>query len=290
MQLSWNKAALGRSGLAVTRVGVASSYGLGADDIEHAFDRGADFFYWGSRRTDPFGEGIARLARGGRERFRFVVQSYTRAGWSMRGSLERALRATNAEYADFLLLGWWNAPPPARILDAAVALREAGLTRHIMISCHHRPTFEPLAANPAVDALMVRYNAAHRGAEQEVFPKLAAGGPTAGDPPGVIAYTATRWRGLLDPNNMPAGEPTPRGSDCYRFALSHPAVDAVWTGPRDRAELDEALDALDRGPLSEQELAWMRRVGDHVHANADVATPQRVLGFVERVFGRVIAS
>jgi hypothetical protein len=28
----------------------------------------------------------------------------------------------------------------------------------------------------------------------------------------------------------------------------------------------EALATLDRGPMNEKELAWMRRIGDHIHA------------------------
>jgi hypothetical protein len=82
---------------------------------------------------------------------------------------------------------------------------------------------------------MVRYNAAHRGAEEEVFPHTAMA-----DPPGVVAYTATRWGALLDPALTPAGEPTPRGSDCYRFALTRSEVDVVIAGPKNGAELDEA--------------------------------------------------
>lgn len=38
------------------------------------------------------------------------------------------------------------------------------------------------------------------------------------------------------------------------------------TGPRDAAELDEALAAVRRGPLDADELAWMRAVGASVRA------------------------
>ncbi len=147
-----------------------------------------------------------------------------------------------------------------------------------MISCHHRPSFEAFLGEPACDAWMVRYNAAHPGAEREVFPILPAEERAR---PGVVAFTATRWGSLVDPSKTPAGEPTPRASDCYRFALTHPAVDVVLAGPRDGAELDEALAAIDRGPMSDDELAWMKRVGQAVRQPAQ----ERTLGLADWLSG-----
>lgn len=80
----------------------------------------------------------------------------------------------------------------------------------------------------------------------------------------MISYTATRWGHLLDPAVLPSDEPAPRASDCYRFVLTHPAVDLAMCAPRDAADLDEALTTIERGPMSEDELAWMKRVGVHV--------------------------
>jgi aryl-alcohol dehydrogenase-like predicted oxidoreductase len=258
----WDKKPLGRSGVSTSRLGIASSYGIGGDDIVRAFDRGINFFYFGSRRRQGFAEGFTRLPPAKRDQAVVVVQSYSRLGFLMKGSLESALRSLGTEYADFLLLGLWNGPPPSRIMDSALELVEQGKVRHIMISCHHRPTFTKHAADPRVGSIMVRYNAAHPGAEREVFPFLDAARP------GVVAYTATRWGWLMNPDFTPEGEATPRASDCYRFALSHPAVDVVLTGPKNAVELDEAMAALDRGPMSEDELAWMKRVGSHVRKAA----------------------
>jgi aryl-alcohol dehydrogenase-like predicted oxidoreductase len=272
----WNQAPLGRTGLTTSRLGLASSFGVGTPDVERAFERGINYLYWGSLRRAGFGKAIANLAPRHRDRMVVAVQSYTRVGWLMRGSLERALRKLRLEYADVLVLGWWQSPPPPRILDAALALKESGKARHLLISCHHRPTFEALAKNPAYGAIMVRYNAAHPGAEREVFPLL-------GDPaPGVVAYTATRWGALLNPRLVPPGEQVPRASDCYRFALTHPAVNVVLSGPKNAVELDESMVALDRGPLSDEEVAWMKRVGAAVRASAILRSGNPVIRLIDR--------
>ncbi len=53
--------------------------------------------------------------------------------------------------------------------------------------------------------------------------------------------------------------------DCYRFCLSSPHVDVVLTGPASRAQFEENLAAVARGPLSDEESAWMRAYGKAVH-------------------------
>jgi aryl-alcohol dehydrogenase-like predicted oxidoreductase len=262
----WQPRPLGRTGLRTSRLGLGSSYGVSGRDVDRAIERGVTYLYWGSVRRDDFGRAITRAARRDRDRLCVVIQSYSRSAVTLGPSLEIALRRLRLDHADVLLLGWWNAPPPRRIVDRARALVDAGKARAIMVSCHHRPTFATLITDPAFDAIMVRYNAAHRGAEHEVFPHVAA----APRPPGVVAYTATRWGALLDRSLVPRDEPLPRASDCYRFALTRDEVDVVLAGPANGLELDEAMAALDRGPMTADELAWMHRVGDGVRAMSAV--------------------
>jgi aryl-alcohol dehydrogenase-like predicted oxidoreductase len=276
MACDWNQVELGRSGVRSSPLGIASSFGIGGEHLRHAFERGINYFYFGSYRRPVFARGLADLCRTDRERLVVVVQSYTRVASLMRRSIESGLRKLGTEYADFLLLGWWNEPPPARILDAARALREAGLCRHLMISCHTRLAVEKLAAIADIDAVMVRYNAAHPGAETEVFPVLGE------SPPAVIAYTATRWGDLLDPALMPQGEPVLRASDCYRFALSSPSVQVCLAGLKNREQLDEALTALDRGALSPEERERILRIGAHVKA---VRTHAGAVSLADRLMG-----
>jgi aryl-alcohol dehydrogenase-like predicted oxidoreductase len=251
--------------LVVGRIGLGSSFGIGPGDLEMAFDHGINYFYWGSVRRPGFGAGIRRLAKRNRDQMVVTLQSYARwpAAFLTR-AVESGLRRLSIDYADVLLLGWYNGRPPQAILDTALELKERGRVRSLMMSGHERSFFPVMAEEGLIDVFMVRYNAAHRGAEQDVFPKL----PTGAAHPGVCAYTATRWASLIDPKKTPPGERTPGAGDCYRFCLSNSDVDMTLCGPANREQVRVACDALAKGPLEEEELAWMRRVGDHVYAGS----------------------
>ena len=54
-------------------------------------------------------------------------------------------------------------------------------------------------------------------------------------------------------------------ADCYRFVLSHPDVDVCLTAPSTEARMEENLKALDAGPLDEEEMARIRRIGKHIY-------------------------
>lgn len=149
---------------------------------------------------------------------------------------------------------------PENVLEEMVRFRDEGKVRAIGISTHHRRLAGELAARGALDVLMIRYNAAHRGAETDIFPHLAA------HDPGVVSYTATRWRQLLRrPSGWPERSPIPTAGQAYRFVLSNPHVDLALTAPTSVEQLDENLAEVAKGPLANDEMAFMRDFGDAVH-------------------------
>ena len=267
---------LGRSNLRVGALGFGSSYGAPARAYEQAFERGCNYFYWGSARREGMGDAIRTLAPRNREKIVVVLQSYSRIGTLLKLSVRRGLRRLKLDHADVLLLGWFNTMPGRGVMDAALKLKEHGIVKAIAVSCHNRPMFENYIKDPRFDIIMTRYNAAHRGAEREVFPHLDGYAKR----PGVVTYTSTRWGFLVNPKFTPPGMRTPTAADCYRFALSNPNVDLALSGPASEEEMATNLRALELGPLSAEELVWMKAVGDHVHR----LTAKKVLGnpFMQR--------
>jgi aryl-alcohol dehydrogenase-like predicted oxidoreductase len=240
-------------------MGIGADAGIPADALESAFERGVNCFYWGSRRRPGMRKAIRKLARKHREEMVIALQTYDYTGLAMVRTFTRGLRALGIDYADFLILGNRNGPVPRRILDKARALRAKGLARHLCVSAHARAAYRQHLDSGIFDLIMVRYNAAHRGAEMDVFPFLGDEGR-----PGVICYNSTRWGHLFDPRWMPEGEKPPSPSHLYRYVLSNPCIDMVFTAPATRAQLEENLKTLETGPISREEKAWLEKVGDHV--------------------------
>lgn len=252
---------LGRSGLRVGPLAVAGGYGVDERSLLAAFERGVNYWYHGSFVKPGMTSAIQHIVGAGlRDGLVVVLQSYMRWAWYMERTLERELMMLGLDHADVLLLGWYNKGVPPFVMERAMKLRERGLVRHLAVSSHHRPSFVEYAQDTRIDVLHLRYNAAHPGAEQDVFPHLQPEGR-----PGFVAYTATAWGKLIDPRKTPAGDAPMRARDCYRFALSNPNIQVCMTGPKDAAQLEEALRALDEGPLSPEEQERFRRIGRAVH-------------------------
>jgi aryl-alcohol dehydrogenase-like predicted oxidoreductase len=149
-------------------------------------------------------------------------------------------------------------------------LKEEGKIRAIGTSIHDRQRAGRLASDSEIDLFMIRYNAKHPGAEQDIFPYLERRNPA------IVSYTALAWRQLIRPLKgieMPAWpgkekiEVPPLTPElCYRFVLTNPNVHVVLTGPRNRDHLKGNLKAIRQGALTSEELNWIREYGKMVKA------------------------
>jgi aryl-alcohol dehydrogenase-like predicted oxidoreductase len=264
-------------GVPVCRLGLAS-YGRTAitpDDVLSAVNRGIHFLNWqglaeGASDGDAFTTAVASL--GARRRSVVVCAQFgARTGAEAAMELRSALALLGTDYIDVLTLyyveraeEWGELTAPDGALRYLQDARRDGVIHRIGVTSHQRPLAAEMATTRLLDAVMIRYNAAHRGAERDVFPVTQPLGLP------VIAYTALRWGALLrsTPDDPPGFE-VPRPQAWYRFVLQQPAVAVTLAAPQTRAELDEDLRVLEAlGPLTDEEYAVLAAHGERVRRHA----------------------
>lgn len=241
------------------RLGLSGTFNLEEAGCREALER-IRYVFWSPRMktlTPVLREALAR------DRERYAVTAGPFLGYfpgAVRRAAENALRILKVEYLDVLQLFWLGRMSAftGAVQEEMCRIREEGKAHALGVSIHDRQRAGRLATDSILDLLMVRYNAAHPGAEQEIFPYLERRRPA------VVAYTATAWRKLLRAPRGWKGR-VPTAAECYRFCLSSSHVDIVLTGPRTVAELRENLAAIDAGPLGGEEMAFLREFGRAVH-------------------------
>jgi len=247
-----------RFGRRLFRLGLSGSFGLDEAGCREALEH-VQYVFWSPRMkalTPALRDALAA------DRERYVVSAGPLLGYfpgAVRRAAEEALQALGIEQLDVFQLYWLGklSAFTGAVQEEMARLREEGKVRTLGASIHDRPRAGKLAEDSILDLLMIRYNAAHPGAEQDIFPHLARRRPV------VVAYTATAWRKLLRPPRGWKGK-VPTAGDCYRFCLSSAYVDVVLTGPRSTAELRGNLAAMEKGPLSRQEMEEIRAFGSAV--------------------------
>jgi aryl-alcohol dehydrogenase-like predicted oxidoreductase len=259
------KVEIGKTGLTTGRLGIGSTFDAPTEVIEAAFDRGVNYLYWGSVRQPAFSRAMVNLSRRHRDELILTIQSYSKDPSTIEEEVEEAIKSAGVDHYDFLLLGNRMEKPADAYIEVFDRLRERGLVKFLSISSHNRPLLPTLLAEYTdgrcpYELLMFRYNAVHRGAEKDVFPFVPKGAR-----PFMATYTATRWGHLVDPAKMPPGESPVSARDCYRYSLSHPGVDMVIAGPANAAQMDEAIAALESGPLDSEERERIERIGAYLY-------------------------
>ncbi|MCP5103728.1 MAG: aldo/keto reductase, partial [bacterium] len=242
------KRVFGKTGLKVGRLGISSSFGAPAEAFEEAFEKGCNYFNWGTfikGRSSEMETAIKNITKNGkREDLVLGMLTYAHIVPLTEHFFKKGLKKLGIEYADVLLIGYYSKRPPRKVIDGALELKEKGLVRFIGLTGHKRKLFPELYKEGIFDVFHLRYNAANRGGETDAFPFLSG---EDSERPGIVSFTATRWRGLLNPKKMPPGESPPTAADCYRFVLSHPGVDVCMMGAKNLDQMRENLAVLDQG-------------------------------------------
>ncbi|HLW79530.1 MAG TPA: aldo/keto reductase [Terriglobia bacterium] len=255
----------------VLRLGLATrgNTHLAAEDVAHAVGQGVNYLNWCG-----YDDGIARALRQKRverEPLVLAMQLESRDARSAARELDRASELLGTNRIDVVTFYYVESPAEWDQITSAggalEALREArarGRVRLIGLTTHQRRLGARWAESGQLDLLMTRYNAAHRGAEQDVFPVT----DRLGVP--VVVFTAQRWGALAKPTaDDPPGFTPPQAREWYRFALSHPSVGVVLMAPANRRELDGDLPLLeDWRPPSPGELELLAGHGRRVRRHA----------------------
>ncbi|TKJ39106.1 hypothetical protein CEE37_11845 [candidate division LCP-89 bacterium B3_LCP] len=254
---------LGNTGINVHRLGFSGTYRPGKETIYRALDAGINYFFGYGFDTQVV-KVVRDVIKSGRDKVVIATGAYNLllGHPNLRRTLEKRLRQFSTDYIDvFLFLGITKPKHLTdHVLEELNKFRQEGKIRATGISTHNRKFAGELASKGLLDLFMIRYNAAHRGAEEDVFPYLKEHNP------GVVGYTATRWRYLLKrPKNWPQEEQIPTAGQCYRFVLTNPNIHVCMTAPSNIKQLNENLEALQQGPLTEDEMKFMHSFGDEVH-------------------------
>ena len=255
----------------VCRLGLATRGGsrLRAEDVERAIASGVNYLNW-CGHPDGMSQAVARLGAA-RANVVVAVQLESRHGRDAAPEFESYLRELHTDYIDIATLyyvenraEWDDVTAPDGAWSYLDQQKRKGRLRAIGLTSHQRPLVAACAETGLLDILMIRYNAAHRGAEDDIFPV------TARRCIPVVTFTGLRWGALLKatPEDPPGCRPA-IPADCYRFCLANPNVAVALMAPADRAELDANLNLLeDWRPPAPAEMLAIRAHGERVRRHA----------------------
>jgi aryl-alcohol dehydrogenase-like predicted oxidoreductase len=235
--------------------------------ISAAFDAGINFFFVTADMHWPFYEASRRgladlLARSPSVRDEVVVAAVayvTQPEFCHVPFDEVVASVPGLERLDVTVAGGSYAG------DFAVRAEQYALHKHRGVrafgtSFHDREMAARALSEDLVDVGFIRYNALHRGAEEDVFPRL---------PPArrSLLYNFTSTSGFLSADGyarlgLSADFWRPSITDYYRFVLARPEIEGLLCAPRQPLEVEALVRALEQGPLTGEETDYIRDLGD----------------------------
>jgi predicted aldo/keto reductase-like oxidoreductase len=255
----------------VCRLGLATRGGCGLrpDDVDLALQRGVNYLNW-CGHPDGLSEAVKRLGSQ-RPNIILAVQFQSRTSREAAIEFRSLLDELGTDYIDIVTLYYVESAEEWDILTSRGGAWEyldeqkrEGRLRLIGLTSHQRELAATWAQTGLLDMLMIRYNAAHCGAENDVFPV------TSKRQMPVVTFTGLRWKALLGGTpEDPVDFVPPTAADCYRFCLANENITVVLTAPANRRELEDNLTILDDWrPPSSMEIKAIRAHGQRVRRHS----------------------
>jgi aryl-alcohol dehydrogenase-like predicted oxidoreductase len=288
---------LGRTDLTVSCLGLGGGGHISSEDTLYAFDQGINYFFYSSdlhQYLYSSMRGALRelCGRGSslREKVVLATVSYMiRSPDAIFTYLFDQFIDLGIDYIDVFFWGWIddnNADTFAKCVGASddirgpntvcqrtiermfgvsERLKKMGAVRYIGASFHDHDLAKQWLNSPLLDVVMVRHNVAHRTAQQKVFPHVDANDPLR---PGIVTFKSAGMVNTLwePPAALPSGCWVPSVPDLYRYSLSQNSVDIALAGWQHREEIDEAIQAVQKGKLTPEEIDYLNLYGD-MHRN-----------------------
>jgi hypothetical protein len=247
--------------------------------VPAAFDAGLNFFFVTADMHWPLYEAARRgladlLARGRSIRDEVVVAGVcypTQPEFCAMPFEELVAAVPGLKTLDVLLAGGVYGREFGSRQPVYEEHRSSGFlgNRAVGATFHDRKAAREAILKGQVDLACIRYNPDHDGARRDVFPHLP-GRPR----PLLFGFNSTF--GYVAPGQMTAlGLPAPEYwqpaiTDHYRFALTPAEMDGLLVALRTPSEVTALAAALEQGPLTEEEEAYLMDVAGVARGEARV--------------------
>ncbi|OUL30838.1 aldo/keto reductase [Nostoc sp. RF31YmG] len=288
---------LGRTNLTVSCLGLGGGGHISSEDTLYAFDQGINYFFYSSDLHQylysSMRPALRQLCGRGssiREKVVLATVSYMiRTPDTIFTYLFDQFIDLGIDYIDVFFWGWideHNHPAFEKCISSSDDIRgpgtvtqrqiermfgisekmkKMGVVRYIGASFHDHDLAKQWLNSPLLDVVMVRHNVAHRTAQRKLLSHLDANDPHR---PGIVTFKSAGMFGPLwePPLGLPAGCWQPSVPDLYRYSLSQNSVDVALAGWQTREHVDAAIQAVQKGKLTPEEINYLNLYGD-LHRN-----------------------
>lgn len=284
---------LGRTDLTVSCLGLGGGGGISSDDTLYAFDQGINYFFYSSDlhhyTYSAMAEALRKLCGRGssvREKVVLATVTYIKSPEMALAALFDQFGELGIDYIDIFFWGWIGTQDGAalneclnlsgdmkgsntvyqrtieRMFGASERLKKMGAVRYIGASFHDLNLAQQSLHSSPLDVVMIRHNAAHRSAQNQIFNLL---NPQELKRPGIVTFkSAGSHSGPLwnPPASLPAECWRPCVPDFYRYSLTQDCVDICLMGLQRREEIDAAISGIQQGKLTSDESNYLNLYGD----------------------------